>query len=90
MRIEINIPPALQALAGGVSRVDVVGSTVGECLEALLKKYPSLKPRLFDRRGKLPGGISVYVNGEAAYPGPLAWQVRDGDVIHLAYIVLGG
>lgn len=90
MSIEINIPPALQTLVGGIRRIDVDGSTVGECLDALSKKYPALKPRLLNRQGKPPGGMSIYVNGQAAYPEPLARPVRDGDKIHLAYIVLGG
>ncbi len=90
MSVEINIPPAFQALVGGVKQIDVAGSTVGECLDALLKKHPELKPRVFDLRGMLPKGINIYVNGEAVYPDPLARSVRDGDKIHLAYIVLGG
>jgi molybdopterin converting factor small subunit len=90
MSVEINIPPVLQAIIGGARQIDVAGGTVGECLEALSRKYPALRPRLFNRRGKPPSGMSIYVNGESAYPDPLARPVREGDKIHLAYIVLGG
>jgi molybdopterin converting factor small subunit len=90
MSVEINIPPALQALVGGVRQIDVDGGTVGECLDALSQKYPGLRPRLFSRNGKPAGGMSIFVNGESAYPDPLARPVRDGDKIHLANIVLGG
>jgi molybdopterin converting factor small subunit len=90
MSIEINIPPALQALIGGVRQIDVAGGTVGECLEALSRKYPALKPRLYSSNGRPAGGMSIYVNGESAYPEPMARPVSDGDKIHLAYIVLGG
>jgi molybdopterin converting factor small subunit len=88
--VEINIPPVLQALAGDVRQINVTGSTVGECLEELVKQYPRLKPRLFNRRGKLPNGINIFVNGENTYPETLARRVKEGDKVHISYIVLGG
>jgi len=90
MSIEINIPPVLQALAGDVRQINVTGSTVGECLEELVKQYPRLKPRLFNQRGKLPNGINIFINGENAYPETLARRVKEGDKVHISYIVLGG
>ena len=90
MSVEINIPPVLQALVEGVRRIDVSGSTVGECLKQLVEQYPRLKPRLFNRQGKLPKGVSIFINGESAYPGELARLVHDGDKVYIANIVLGG
>ena len=90
MSIEVSIPPFLQPLADNLKRVEVTGNTVGECLEALAKKYPRLKARLFVKKGKLPGGMNIYVNGESVYPDAMARQVRDGDKIHLAYLIFGG
>jgi molybdopterin converting factor small subunit len=90
MTVEINIPPALQALADGVSKIDVRGSTVGECLEELAERYPALKKKLFTGKGKLPKGMNIFINRVGAYPDPLARQVRDGDKVHIAYSVLGG
>jgi len=90
MSVEINIPPVLQALIEGVRRVDVSGSTVGECLKELVGRYPSLKPRLFTRQGKLIKGVSIFINGESAYPGELARPVHDGDKVYITNIVLGG
>jgi molybdopterin converting factor small subunit len=90
MTVEINIPPVLQALVDGINRINVSGSTVGECLTEMVKKYPQLKAKLFNRRGKLPNGISIFINGENAYPGPLSRPVVDGDKIYISHIVLGG
>jgi molybdopterin converting factor small subunit len=90
MSVEINLPPVLQALVGDIRQVDVSGGTVGECLADLVKRYPPLKSRLFNRNNKLPNGINIFVNGENAYPEPLAKRVYEGDKIHLSYIVLGG
>jgi molybdopterin converting factor small subunit len=90
MTIEINLPPVLQALVNGTSRIDVSGDTIGECFKELVRKYPVLKPKLFDKRGQLPKGINIFINGVSAYPEPLSKPVRDGDKIHISHIVLGG
>ncbi len=90
MSIGVNLPPFLQQLAEDVKRVDVRGGTVGECLEELVGRYPRLKPRIFAGDGRLAKGLSVYINGENAYPGELARPVRDGDNLHLAHLIFGG
>jgi molybdopterin converting factor small subunit len=90
MSVLVNLPPVLQAIAGDVKSVSVSGSTVGECIKALAAKYPRLKPGLFTRQGKLPKGMNVFINGENVYPEPLSRPVRDGDTLHLSYLVLGG
>jgi molybdopterin converting factor small subunit len=89
MTVEINIPPAFQALADGVTKVNVGCGTVGECLVELVRRYPALKEKIFTGRGKLPKGMNIFINGANA-PEPLARLVRDGDKVHVAYIVLGG
>jgi molybdopterin converting factor small subunit len=88
--VAITIPPFLQHLAGGVKQAEVEGKTVAECLEALVAQYPELKPRLFGRKGKLPTGLNVFVNGESAFPGELLQPVKEGDRIHIAYVMVGG
>lgn len=90
MAVEINIPPVLQALINGISRIDVNGVTVGECFKELLQKYPALKSKLHDKDGHLPKGINIFINGVSAYPDPLSKPVHDGDKIHISHVVLGG
>jgi molybdopterin converting factor small subunit len=90
MTIAIYIPPVLQALVDGVNHIDVNGGTIGECIKEMAQKHPALKPKLFDKRGNLPKGISIFLNGTNAYPEPLSKSVRDGDKIHIFHIVLGG
>jgi molybdopterin converting factor small subunit len=90
MTVEINIPPVLQALVGGINRIDVGGATIGECFKEMVQKYPVLKPKLFDKRGNLPKGISIFINGASAYPEPLSKPVHNGDKIYISHIVLGG
>jgi len=90
MSVEVNIPPFLQSLADDVKQIDVSGSTVGECLNELVKRYPQLKARLFTRGGKIHKGFIIFVNSESAYPDVLSRLVEDGDVIHIAHPIFGG
>jgi molybdopterin converting factor small subunit len=90
MGIEINIPPFLQHLAGGVRTAAVEGKTVAECLEALAAGYPQLKPRLFGPSGELSRGLNLFINGESALPGEMSRRVSDGDSILIAYVMVGG
>jgi molybdopterin converting factor small subunit len=90
MSVSISLPPVLQALAGDVKNVNVSGSTVGECFKDLAAKYPQLKSKLFTRRGSLPKGINIFINGENVYPEPLTRPVHEGDVVHIFSPVLGG
>ena len=80
----------MQALVNGINRIDVSGSTVGECFNEMVKKYPQFKPKLFTPRGKLHNGIQIFINEKDAYPEPLSRSVRDGDKIYISHIVLGG
>ena len=90
MSVEISIPTFLQHLTGDVKAVDVNGRTVGDCFADLIKRYPRLKARLYDKRGKLLKSLNVFVNGESAYPEALVRPVNNGDIIQIVYVVIGG
>ena len=90
MSVTVNLGPGLQRLTGGKATVRVEGNTVGHCLEAMIKQFPKIEPRLFDKKGKLRNYVDIYVNQESAYPEGLAKPVRDGDEIHITLIIAGG
>jgi molybdopterin converting factor small subunit len=90
MAVEIYIPPVLQALVNGINRIDVNGTTTGECIKEIVQKYPTLAPKLLDKNGNLLKGVSIFVNGKNIYPKPLSKPVHTGDKVHISHIVLGG
>ena len=89
MSVTINIPQFLQPDTGEVRVAKVDGSTVGECLNDLVQRYPRLKPLLF-KKGKLHGYLDVFVNKKSAYPEELARRVNNGDELHIINIIVGG
>jgi molybdopterin converting factor small subunit len=90
MSVEVNLPPSLQPLAGGVKKVNAGGRTIKECLDALVKLYPDLQGKFYNKNEELSKGLNIFINGESAYPGELGKPVRNGDKVHIAYVMLGG
>ena len=90
MSIKVDIPSSLQCFASDIVVAEVDGSTVGECLEHLIKQFPDIKQALLDKSGKLDMFGDIYLNGESIYPEGLAKPVKDGDELYLAIFVAGG
>ena len=70
--------------------VEASGSTVGECLNHLVKQFPGMKKQLFTKTGNLYDNIIISVNGDSAYPEQQAKPVKDGDELNIVFIVAGG
>ena len=90
MSIKIDIVSYLQPFANNMEVVEVNGSSVGECLNRLVTQFPGIKEMLFAQNGKLHNYVGIYINGEDAYPEELAKPVKDGDELHILYIIGGG
>lgn len=69
---------------------EVNGNTVGECLKEIVKEYPGMEKKLFDKQGKLKGYVEVLVNGESAGDDELGHAVKDGDSMSVLVFLSGG
>jgi molybdopterin converting factor small subunit len=86
----VRIPTPLRPHAGGLDRVEVSGSSVGELLSQLTKLHPALRERLFDG-AELRRFVNVYVNNEdIRYLDDLATAVAPGDEVSIIPAVAGG
>jgi len=90
MGINVHIHKTHRETTDGNSVVETRGNTVGECLTNLVQLYPKMQDVLFDKKGKLRNLIEIYVNHESAYPDELKKTTRDGDEIHLTFMLAGG
>lgn len=91
MGVRINIPWFLQYLIpDDVKIAEVNGNTIGECLRHFVEQFPTTEKYLFDKNGKLPSYINIYVNEESAYPEELSKSVKDGDELNILIIIGGG
>ncbi|MFC2070392.1 MoaD/ThiS family protein [Chloroflexota bacterium] len=89
MSIKLIIPTYLQPYTDNRETADVKGSTIAECLNILIKQHPAIEKMLFNN-GKIHSYIGIFINGEDAYPDILTRLTRDGDEIHVIYIIEGG
>jgi len=90
MAVKVYIHKTHRQFTNGLEVVSVDGKTVGECLGHLIKQFPGMEKALFAKKDKLLNIVEVYVNHASAYPNELVKPVKDGDEIHLVYMLAGG
>ncbi len=90
MGIKIAIPPFLKPFTTNMAVVEVNGSSVGGCFQYLVKQFPVIENKLFDKNGKLFAEVHIFVNGADSYPLELAKPVKDGDELIIVYMIDGG
>ena len=90
MSIKIHIHVTHRQYTNGLEVVEVEGSTVGECLNHLIKQFPGMEKALFAKKDKLLNIVEVYLNHASAHPNELVKPVKDGDEIHLIVMLAGG
>lgn len=91
MSVKVNIfYPHLQQFTNNQDVVEVNGSTVGDCLDDMVRQYPSLKKALFDEHGQLLSYVIFFINREYAHPAELTKPVNDGDELTIALMIAGG
>ena len=61
MTVTVRIPTTLRPLSGGVSTVQVEGSTLAEVLASLNVAHPGFSDRLLDSEGNLHKFVNVFV-----------------------------
>lgn len=90
MSITLNIHKTHRQFTSGLETVAVEGNTIGECLGALVERFPEMKAALFDGKGNLKNQIEIYLNMESAYPDELKKPVRSEDDIYITVMLAGG
>jgi len=90
MNVRISIHPGLHQLTDEWATVEVQGNTVGQCLGDLVKQFPEIKQRLFDKDGKFLGHVDICVNLKSSYSEELAKPVKDRDELYIIPIFAGG
>ncbi len=87
----VRFPSVLRPAVGGEKEIDVDGSTVGEVVEALVQRFPTLRDQLLTGDGELNRFVNVYVNGQdVRYLDGLRTRVEARDEIRLLPAMAGG
>ena len=88
----VHISSYFQRFISGPDAIEVNGRTVGECLDDLVKQFPSLEKVLFYEPGVLDDYIGVCINGKvvAAWEKPLSSPVLHGDEFSIIFLGIAG
>ena len=90
MGAKVHLHSWHRGFADGLESLELEGTTIGECLENLVARYPRLREELFMKDGKLKNTIEIYLNLQSAYPDELRRPTKDGDDIHITVALAGG
>jgi len=86
----VKIPTQLRVATGGQSEVEVEGTNVGECLDAVFAAYGDLRERI-TQDGTLRRFVNVYVSGEdIRFQQGLETAINEGDEVTILPAVAGG
>jgi molybdopterin converting factor small subunit len=90
MAVKVHIHITHRQFTNGQDVVTAEGTTVGECLNHLIRQFPGMEKALFAKKDKLLNVVEVFVNHAAAFPNELTKPVKDGDEITLLVMLAGG
>jgi len=60
----IRIPTPLRPYTDNLKEIEVDASNVGEALDALTERYPTLRPHLYDESGNLRAYVNIFLQQE--------------------------
>ena len=91
MAIKVRIPTPLQKLTRDLDVVECSGKSVKELVDDLEKRFPGIKERLCDEKGKVRRFINIYVNDEdIRFLQMDSTPLKDGDEISIIPAIAGG
>ncbi len=63
-RVTVTLPRLLEPAVGPVRRIELEAGSVGEGLDLLLQRHPTLRVHLFDEKGSLREHVLCFVGGQ--------------------------
>ena len=90
--VDVRVPAPLRVHTQGEKVVQGDGSTIGELLADLDRRFPGIRTGLFDpSSGELRRFVNVYVNDDdIRYMHQLDTKIGDGDTVSILPAVAGG
>ena len=84
----VSIPTPLRSYTGQKGEVDAEGSTVGEVMADLGRRYPGIRFRMITEQDTIRPHIRIFINEEQAEN--LSAPLRPDDRIHIVCALSGG
>jgi adenylyltransferase/sulfurtransferase len=89
--VTIHIPTPLRRFTGEQGEVQVEGATVGEAMQDLVRRHPSLQRHLFTDGGALRSFVNVFLNDEdVRHLEKDGTRLSSGDTLSIIPSIAGG
>ena len=86
----VHVPPPYRGPTQGAAEIQVVASTVLECLEAVETLHPGFRDQVLDASGRPHRFVKLFVNGELLDGDALTTRVGDADRVEVLAAIAGG
>ncbi len=86
----VKIPPPYQGPTLGRGLVEVTGSTVRECIEAVGNQFPGFSEQIFDGAGAVHRFVTLFINGDEIDRGEVDKPVAETDEVEILAAIAGG
>ena len=86
----VRIPPPYRGPTQGTAELEVEGSSVGECLEAVERKFPGFLPQVLDEDGNVHRFVKLFKNGRQLARDALREPLASGDELEILAAIAGG
>jgi molybdopterin converting factor small subunit len=88
---KVRIPTSLRSFTRNQGEVTVAGSTVGQVLQELEKRFPGIGPRVLDEKGAVRRYVNIFHNDEdIRFLRELETPVSDEDRLTIIPAIAGG
>jgi molybdopterin converting factor small subunit len=87
---QVLVPPPYRGPTLGAERIEVAGATVGECLEAVGKRFPGFHELIYDAAGRVHKFVKLFVNGDEIARTALDAPVAGSDEVEILAAIAGG
>jgi len=85
--MQVLIPSSLRSYTS-VSRVEAIGTTLGDVLADLDRQFPGIRFRMVDEQDRMRPHMRVFVNGQAIRE--LAQPLQPSDAVSVVQALSGG
>ena len=91
VEVAVHLPSLLLNRTEGRAEVETLGSTLAECVDELIARYPLLEVHLFEERRRLRGHVNLFHNDtNVKRLGDWSTPMRAGDTLTVLQAVSGG
>ena len=87
---QVKIPPPYRGPTGGRAQIEVPGTSVRECIEAVERECPGFGELVIDAAGRLQKFVTLFVNGVEVARDDLDAVVGPDDEVEVLAAIAGG